>query len=316
MIHTLNEILRDLIESRMSRLSRLRGTTQIGFDPPNDIWRTQVSSSDEERLNIYLYDFKENLSLRSNAVEQIYRDGWYSEKKAPDRLDCHYLITAWSPIAPASSLEETPDEHALLYKVLEVLMQHRPLIPEEVYQAGILIPSGRALASVLPVALQTESLPMEVALPDGIGNIGEFWNTMDGVWKPALQLTVTLPILLPDDKEFPMVTTVIGDYRDAGTRSTPERWISIGGHVLRESGSSVQRVKGAWVQISALSPPVPPGTEATNLTQVTKEDGRFLFSRLHPGSYELRAVAPSLGAPVSKEVRVPSGTGEYDLKFT
>lgn len=307
MIDPLNEILRDLIQSQVPQLA---GPTQIGFEPPDEKWGDGVVTANEERLNLYLYDLRENLKLRSNARTRIPENGWVIERRKPPRLDCLYLVTAWSPVsATLPTVEPTSDEHVILYNVLEVLMRHRPLTPRQVYLPGVTIPSGRSLASV-PEPIRDDDLPLEVALPDGMHNLGDFWNTMKIHWKPALQLTVTVPvILLRPDIEGPMVTTVIGDYQQVYVPETSEVWLSIGGHVL--GGAHADAVKGAWVQILGVDPPE---VQAINRRMITRSDGRFLFSQLRSGRYRLRAIADGLGDQ-TREVDLPSETGEYDLRL-
>ena len=305
MIDSINEILRDLIASRTSRLI---GTSQIGFEPPNSDWQAAVVAGAEERLNIYLYDTKENSDLRSNERVRDIVDGSYQEFNVPDRLDCNYLVTAWSPVVPSPTVEAAPDEHSMLYEVLAVLMRNRPLTPTRVYSPDFPNPSSRTIASV-PELLQDEVLPMSVALPDGLGNLGEFWNTMGEEWKPALNLTVTVPIFQPDAQEFPAVTSVIGDYR-ATDADSAERLITVGGHVF--SSATGNPIKGAWVRVQGSAPP---STMGANLRYITREDGRFAFSRLVPGTYEIVAVVS--GQPEYRSlVEVPSESGNYDIYFS
>ena len=146
MLDPVNEILRDLVQSRVPAIS---GPTQVGFEPPDDQWKSTMQGAQEDRLNIYLYQIRENLKLRTNEREVTLKEGWLSQSRAPERLDCHYLITAWSPMVfspPAA--EPTRDEHRLLYSVVRVLMRSRPLAAVEVYKQGVTIPSGRTLNSV------------------------------------------------------------------------------------------------------------------------------------------------------------------------
>ena len=63
MIDALDQIMADLIQSRIPEVA---GLTQVGFDAPNADWRTAVITASEERINVYLYDLRENLKLRSN----------------------------------------------------------------------------------------------------------------------------------------------------------------------------------------------------------------------------------------------------------
>lgn len=305
MIDRLDDVLRDLIQSRVTALA---GVTQIGFEPPTEEWRLAVLGAGEQRVNFYLYDLRENMKLRSNARTREPQDGWYLERSAPPRLDCHYVVTAWSPVMVTPAVEPAIDEHALLYDVLEVLMRHRPLSAPEVYKPGVFIPSGQTLASV-PLPLR-DDLPLDVVQVDGIRNLGDFWNTMKLPWKPALHLTVTIPVvLLQPAFESPAVTTLTADYRMTANPATADVLATLGGRVL---AGGTTAVGGAWVQIVGFDPPE---LQAVNRRLITGSDGRFLFGRLRQGRYRLRAVATGLPDLPPREVAVPSETGEYDISF-
>jgi hypothetical protein len=304
MIDRLDELLRDLIQSRITALA---GLTQVGFEPPNEDWRLSVSGAVEQRVNLYLFDLRENMELRSNARTREMQQGWYVERPAPPRLDCHFLVTAWSPVTfSPPGFEPSTEEHALLYDVLEVLMRHKPLSAREVYKLGVTIPSTNTLATV-PLPLQSD-LPLDVVQVDAVRNLGDFWNTMKLAWKPALHLTVTIPVvLLEPDIESPAVTTITGDYRQAQSAATAEVLVTVGGRVL--AGTPAEAVRGAWVQIVGLNPP---DVQAIRRRLITGTDGRFTFSRLRHGRYRIRAVATGIG-DVPRDVDVPSETGEYDV---
>lgn len=306
MINALDNILADLIQSQVHVLATK--TEQIGFDPPNQDWRTAVVNLNEQRLNIYLFDLRENLKLRSNERRrELQQSGWYSENYDRPRLNCMYLLTAWSPAT--GGMEPSSDEHALLYAVAEVLFRHRSIVVADVYKPGIFIPSTNTLAK-LPSVLRDQEFPIEVGLPDTMRDLGDFWSTMQGTWRPALQLTVALPLFpLTPPFESPMVTTAIADYRQQGEPDSPKVWLSIGGHVL--APKSALPVPGAYVEIQGLNPPI---VQRIKHHITTAADGRFLFSFLRAGDYQLQAVASGLG-PVTRNVTLPSPTGEYDLQF-
>lgn len=304
MIAEVDDILRDLVQSCIPPLA---GPTQVGFQAPNQDWRTAVVGAGEERLNVYLFDLRENLKLRSNEFTREQQDGWYRDRQDPPRLDCHYLLTVWSPILVTPMVEPSRDEHGLLYQVAEVLFRHRSIVVADVYAPGITIPSGRTLIPDVPPPLREEELPIAVGLPDTTRDLGEFWNTM-GTWRPALHLTVTIPVFpLTPDKESPMVTTEIVDYRQQQAPSSAEVWLSIGGHVARSGSGEV--VKGVYVQIQGLNPP---DVQIVNRHVITQADGRFRFERLRAGEYRLQAIAGAGSA--TRIVNLPSGTGEYDLQ--
>ena len=307
MIDRLDEILRDLIQSRVAAVA---GITQVGFEPPGEDWRLSVIGAGEERVNLYLYDLRENMKLRSNARTREPQDGWYLERQAPPRLDCHYLVTAWSPVTFSPPMgEPSTFEHALLYDVLEVLLRHRPLSAPEVYRPDVTIPSNQALDTV-PLPLQ-DDLPLEAVQVDGLRTLGDFWTTMKLAWKPAVHLTVTIPVvLLQPAFESPAVTTLTVDHRLTENAAVSEVLATIGGRVLSTGGTAA--VGGAWVQIVGLDPPE---LQVVNRRSITGSDGRFVFGRLRQGLYRLRAVAAGLGDLPPREVAVPSETGEYDISF-
>lgn len=306
MIDPVNEILRDLIQSRLPGLA---GPSQVAFAPPNDDWSQSVMTGGEERVNLYLYEIRENLKLRSNERTRVPENGWYREIREAARIDCHYLVTAWSPATFTPPVEPTRDEHVLLYSVLDLLMRNRPLVPALVYRPGMTIPSSRTLNSV-PAALRDDLLPLDAALPEGLRDQGDFWGTMKVIWRPSIELVVTVPILLEQDEiETPMVTTLIGDYLQGQNDMTTEELLSIGGQVL--AGNPAASVGGAWVQIRGMAPPE---IQAVNTRTIAQQDGRFVFSNLRAGQYHLRAVAAGVG-DIGRDVELPSITGEYDLRF-
>ena len=308
MIDPLDLLLRDLIQSRVPRLAAL---TQVGFAPPNNDWRTAVATGGEERLNCYLYDLRENIALRTNERRRETTNGWYAEHRAPPRLDCRYLLTAWSPVATTPAIEATRDEHTILSEVLAPLMRHRPLVAERVYQPGIAIPSGRTLASV-PDGLKGADLPAEVASPQDLPNPGEFWQGMGVSWRPGIRLTVTIPVLLAEPAiESPMVTTLTATSMVMDRPETAAARLTIGGHVRASTAAGAGAVRGAWVQIVGLDPVE---VRAVDARMVTGADGRFRFDLPGPGRYRLRAVASGQG-DLPREVDVPAGSGEYDLQF-
>lgn len=305
-LNTVNLMVRDLIQSRIPVLA---GPSQVGFEPPDDQWRTAVMSGGEDRLNIYLYEIREDLKYRSNERTRRFREGWVHENGTAERLDCHYLITAWSPMVYSPPVSEpTLDEHNLLYTVITVLMRHRGLIPAEVYRPGLVIPSGRTLASV-PADIRDDTLPLDAALADQIRDLGDYWGTMRVVWRPTVGLTITIPVIPgAPPVDVPPVTTMSAEQLQQPAPLSGEAWITIGGRVL--SGADDTPVAGAWVQIQGLSA----GVDQVNRRMLSRADGSFIFERLWAGQYHLRTVAQGLG-DIGRDVTVPSPSGEYDLRF-
>jgi hypothetical protein len=310
MIQLLDNLLRQLF---IEQVAELTDETQVRFQPPNADWRTFVANltvggNPANALNVYLADLRENRKLRSNERVRSVENGIVSDEPAPARLDCHYLISAWSPALVSPAVEPTLDEHALLYQTAAVLFRHTPLNPSRIY------PAGSAALNAWPEPFRNVDLPAVVTPVEGFNKLAEFWSGMGqgAVWKPAIFLIVTLPVALLMEIAGPMVTTRITEYRLSGRPETAEVWIQIGGHVLDTANplpsGAPAPVAGAWVELQNLA------GERLQLTQAN-EAGRFTFGDLRAGSYRLRTQAPGL-APITRVVDVPAPSGEYDLQFT
>jgi hypothetical protein len=308
MIDHLNNLLRDLF---MARIDQILDEAQVRFQPPDDDWRSYVSTltvggNPVNALNIYLFDLRENRKRRSNERVRVgVESGQVVQAPAPARVSFHYLVTAWSPATLTPAVEPTLDEHVLLYEALAVLMQNAPLNPSRIYPPG----SGALLA--VPELIREANLPTQVVPPDGFPKLAEFWGTMGTGhrWKPAIYLAVTLPVILLREIAGPMVTTRITEYRRTGHPETAETWIQIGGHVLDATEDPPVPVPDAWVRLETT------GGEVLQTTG-TNELGRFTFERLQAGQYQLRWRATGYPVPAApRMISVPSPSGEYDLKF-
>ena len=120
MIEHVDTILRQLLLTEVPALRPAPNTPatadQVRFQPPDEAWRGElknivVNTTPVNALNVYLLDLREARRLRSNerVVEQ--RNGVDMREPAPFRVECHYLVTAWSPVEETPSLEPTPDRH-------------------------------------------------------------------------------------------------------------------------------------------------------------------------------------------------------------
>lgn len=269
MIQHLDNLLRHLL---MSTVPLLADETQVRFDPPNDDWRKYVATLDALALDVYLIDVRQNRSLRT------------TDRPPPTRLDLHYLITAWSPAAPSQAVEPTADEHALLYAAAAALILAVPLVPAKIYDE---LPTG------FPAVLADATLPTTVLPAEGFPKYAEFWGTMAGAhpWRPALYLTITVPVAAGLEFTGPLVTTRV-------TSIGGQQEIQIGGTVTDAAGTPVA---GAWVRLD---------------DRVTRSDeqGRYTFLRLPAATYRLRVRAPGF-AEATREIDVP-GTGGYDVTLT
>jgi hypothetical protein len=307
-IDHLDNLLRHLF---IARIDEITDEAQVRFQPPDEDWRAYVSNltvggQPVNALNVYMIDMRENRKLRSNERTRDIQNGTVIETPAPFRLDCHYLITAWSPAQASQAVEPTIDEHALLYKVTAALTNNEPLVPRTVY-------APNPLPGTFPEIIADAELPTALLPVEGFPKYAEFWGTM-GVnhrWKPAIYLIATLPVVFDLVIAGPMVTTCITEYRVRGIPETAETWIQIAGSVLDSTHplptGAPSPVANAWVQLEN------PAGERLQLTQ-TDEQGHFTFNKLHFGRYRLRTQGTGQGE-ITRDIDVPSSSGEYDLQF-
>jgi hypothetical protein len=179
---TLEELLKlDLPQSIVDQVT-------ISFATPNN--QFPPASVPLPAVNLFLYDVRENRELRSNerAVERR-PDGTAVRTRAPARIDCSYLVTAWP-----SDASNTPalDEHRLLGAVTWVLLRHSTL-PGAVLQGAL--------------AGQDLPLPTSALQPGHLQNLGEFWQALGGRPRAALNYTVTLSLRLDAPEELGPVVT-------------------------------------------------------------------------------------------------------------
>jgi hypothetical protein len=306
MIQSLDDTLYRLFSSGLTTLGSPVSSAQIRFQPPDPLWRTHVTNvHPRAALNVYLVDVRENRRLRSNERVRIpdpQGAGLLWEEPSPARVDCHYLITAWSNATedvsdPDNAVHgRTSEEHAILHEVASLLDAHQPLVPAEVFAGAF--PIG--FAPDLAVA----TLPSAVLPVEGFPKYAEFWGTMGDThpWKPAVYLVVTVPLATTAHVGGPPVTTISSEFRPGETRDGAEVVLDLGGHVLDPSDAPVA---GAWVRLETT-------TGRLLQTATTGEAGRFVFTRIPAQSYVLRAGAGGVGA-ADRPIDVPSPSGEYDL---
>jgi hypothetical protein len=300
-IERLDAVLRQLL---ITRVAGITVEEQVRFEPPDDAWRTYVSTlavagKPANALNVYLVDVRENRVLRDNEPYETIQNGVAFTEQAPARIDCHYLISAWSPANPGPAVEPTLDEHALIYRVSSALFLNAPLNPSRVYTPG-----APALATI-PQVIRNADLPTQILPAEGFTKLPEFWGGMGAKsrWKPAVYLVVTLPVVHDVAQAGTLVTTRIIQYGQMNGAPSG-LWIQIGGTVRDNAGEPVTR---AWVQLET-----PAGGSLQTTT--TNDLGRFNFDGLGFAQYRLRTRAAGLGEKV-RDIDVPAATGEYDLRF-
>lgn len=303
----------DHLDSLLHRLFRhsigeLTADAQIRFQPPDEDWRALVpgitdgSGNPANSLNVYLVDLRENRRLRTNERERVPLGGDWYEVPPPRRVDCHYLISAWSPVAPSMGIDPTPDEHALLAEAARVLGAHDELDPVAIYAL-----SSPPLLPPAPIA--DERFPLTLLPVEGFPKYAEFWGTMGekNRWKPCIYSVITVALKERPVRAGPMVTTTFTKTLVKDRPATGRTRFHIGGRVLGTAPASPP-VALAWVELL---------TTAGLRVTFTRADaqGRFVFHDVAEGDWQLRASAAAVGTSPVRAIHVPEPTGQYDITF-
>ena len=275
MIHFLDETLKQLL---IQKAGLDPSEVDISFDVPTREWSTPVT---RPTVNLYLYDIRENRSLRQLVWEEpTAANGVANIERAPARIDLSYLITCWTSAAE--------DQHRLLWRVLETLLRNSPL-PDEILQ-------GDLRHHLYPIRT-------EVAQPDGVlRNVSDFWGALDNQLRPTISLVVTLELSLEEVLVAPLVLAYV---LKAGQRVMPGRrvldedlplvlapgWellrVVVGGRVRTPDD---QPVTGAAVRLVHAT--AEGSAEQFGSTLATDKHGRYRFEGVPVGTYTVVVETP------------------------
>ena len=291
MIDDLSKTLRAVLSEQTDEAAKRRGrlpaelvSAQIVFDRPSDTFNPQQTTVD-----VFLYDVRENLELRSNAPLIQRNNPHVITHRAPLRVACSYLVTAW----PVGGVDLTLQEQRLLGQVLQIFSR-LPTIPDSFVQGTL---KG-----------QKPPLPMVTALVDPQKNMSEFWTALGSQLRPSLTVTATFAMEAAKPETASMVLTE--DLRFTGGLSLAEqtsveaeeieRFIRIAGQV---TGATNKPIAGATVRI------VEVGREGE-----TDKMGRFTLGVIERGSYTLRVVAGRARRDLA--IKVPADKDRnYDVQL-
>jgi hypothetical protein len=289
MIRDLDLTLQQLIVDELKTLG-LNSPADYGitFDPPTKDWSENPGG--DRMVNLYLYELRENRDLR-NIQPEIRRnpDGTVTTLQPPVRIELHYLITAWS----LATTDRVFEEHRLLSQAAWALLRHPYVIPAEIFDGTPYPPGYNEL-------LKTSRLPSFTAQPDNREVLGEFWGTMENIWKPALTYAITIPLDLLRSVTGPMVTAKITGYLQKDQPETTETLVQIGGRVF-DAQDPAQGIPGATINLLEL-----------DQAALADAEGRYTFTRLAPGEYTARVRATGY-QPRDQKVQVPSSTEAYEI---
>jgi len=221
-LHLLDESLEAFLRSAVP----LPGDeVDVAFEAPDRDWGSGIS---KPTVNLFLWDVRRNLEEREAGVRLVDGpDGKRYRRPPLPRVDCRYLVTAWT--------SEVHDEHQLLGQVLATLL----CTPE--LAAGHLA-GGYAAVRPLP--------SLSVAELDGRDN-ADFWSALGGQLKPGLDLVVTATVdasvLAEAGAPAEGYELTVRDKRPArgGQAPASSRTLSVGGQAEGAAGATVRSPRGA-----------------------------------------------------------------------
>jgi hypothetical protein len=179
-IHDVDETLKELL---VQKVPIDLSVVDITFDTPSKDWSAAVT---KPTINLFLYEVRENLELRSSERTFVRNGNTATESRAPVRVDLAYLITVWTT--------DVSDEHQLIGRVLATLLQF-PMLPPE----------------VLKGTMQQQPVPLQawVAQPERAPRPWEFWGHMDHRMKASLNFLLTTSVELYPPAEIPLPTQLV-----------------------------------------------------------------------------------------------------------
>jgi Pvc16 N-terminal domain/Carboxypeptidase regulatory-like domain len=251
----------------------------VSFETPDKDY-----APDQTTLNLFLHEVSENRDLRDPEPIYTLEQGAFKRRAPPLRVDCCYLVTAWSS---KSGALRTAEEHQLLGQALAWLSRFGT-IPETYFQGSLV---GQAYPP-----------PTMVAQVDGRHAASEFWNALGIAPRVAFRAVVTIAL----DLELVAVVgpeVVSREMHLGERRAVLERTFAIGGTV--RDASSKALIVDATVELEPL------GREAR-----TDVLGHYRFHKLRAGRYTLVTTADGFAAQ-NVSVEVPGRTpNAYDIELT
>jgi hypothetical protein len=223
MLHLLDESLETFLRTTVPLSKR---EIDVSFDAPDRDWAAHVS---RPTVNLYLWDVRRNLDQLDSGEEIVRGEDGRTRRRPPlPRVDCRYLVTAWT--------SDVRDEHSVIGATLIALLRYREV--EVQYLKG-------PFQSVRPIPT------LEVAASDGRDN-SDFWSALGGQLKPGLDLLVTATfdpsVFALAGPDVERLVTRIGEL-DTSTgvpevRRTVDR-VLVGGRSEEPSGTVVSTARGA-----------------------------------------------------------------------
>ncbi len=237
-------------------------------------------------LSLFLHGVHENRVLRDPVPITELVGGAFVRRTPPLRVDCDYLVTAWSNQPAAAGVVEA---HRTLARALTKLSRF-PLIPSAYLQ-------GAMVNQPFPVALW-------VAQPDDTKSLAEFWSALGMPPRASFHLMVTIALDLEVDvPEGPPVVTKEIDLHAGMEQNAPVDTVFGIGGVVRDANTAAA-IAAAQITLDDIQ------------IVSTDTDGRFRLSNIAAGNHTLKATAAGF-SDKTQAITVPAAAiNAYDVDLS
>lgn len=191
MLHTLDTTLKSLLDDTST--PQLVRNAEVAFDRPSETY-----NPDKTTINLFLYDVRENTELRNNEPVIERQNGLVTMRRAPMRVSCSYLVTAWIE-SGVTGEQAILKQHELLGEVLRVFSRWPSIPLPTPDEKGKNLLQGELKNSLYPISLVT-------AQTDLMRNPAEFWSALGGKLRPSFTLTATLAM---DQQDEPVTAAAV-----------------------------------------------------------------------------------------------------------
>lgn len=287
MIADLDETIKKLLSAEIPIKN---GEIDVKFDQPKREWSARIQ---KPTVNFYLYDVRENPTLRRHQWESVkpsngngIRDIQAIRKRTPFRVDCFYMITTWAA--------EPEDEHRLLTRCLLALFRH-PIIPEKFLMGTMQNP---------PYDIQAR-----VANHDKLTNPAEVWSALDNEMRPSISYIITIALDPWTEVTGPVVRTF--SLTTGQAEDLPENQRIVPGGL-----ASQMHVLGGTIRGKDKKPQsgIEVAIKGTGLFATTNDEGRYVLGAVPPGDYTL-VVWSDGGKPKEKKITFPTQEVQFDFEL-
>lgn len=287
MIADLDETIKKLLSTEIPIRN---GEIDVKFDQPKREWSARIQ---KPTVNFYLYDVRENPTLRRHQWESVkptngngLRDVQAIRKRTPFRVDCFYMITAWAA--------EPEDEHRLLTRCLLSLFRH-PIIPDKFLVGTMQNP---------PYDIQAK-----VANHDKLTNPAEVWSALDNEMRPSVSYIVTIALDPWTEVTGPVVRTF--SLTAGQANDLPQNQSIVPGGLASEMHVLGGTIRG---KDGKPQPGIEVAIKGTGLFATTNADGRYVLGAVPPGDYTL-VVWNDDGKPKEKKITFPTKEVQFDFEI-